>query len=279
MSNYLHELTTTAARLYVPLQVTDGFHCERDDTITGARAYILLSCRKDLPTDLVKKVEPIALKAISHAARGLIGDLEGDKKRAVEEVTKNKEMEKYLRDKLPTEKWVVVSKDIEERNDVINSTVSEIDKKIAAFSPYIKHPEIIWTGNVIEKLGLDLNEEFLMDHSQFTPEFKQFIPQKFVMRNAVQEVLSKIKEMMLETKASVDGSHTLHLVIAGIQDGCLYFYEQYCGFPSRPMALNAQKAKESWLGRIFQALVDQKYIEPPVMASDGWDIKVLKDLK
>jgi hypothetical protein len=136
---------------------------------------------------------------------------------------------------------------------------------------------------VIDSLRLNLDEQFEVDLSIFEEIVRPFLPSKpFILRQAVEEVISKINEAIdvkakNNPKASTQEKHNILLLIIRpwMKGGSnLFFYDQFCGVHSSSYFLNDEQSKQLWLFRILQALADKKYIQSFELANQGYLIQV-----
>lgn len=130
---------------------------------------------------------------------------------------------------------------------------------------------------VANNLELDLDEEAILDKSIFTTEFQTYIPARFVLRDAVLEVIEKINKAVAEQfthSSSSERSVFLNTQMPSMREGSnLYFYEQYCGVPATPIALSSEQSSKTWLNQILQALSDKGYIKSQKISSlSGYEI-------
>lgn len=130
---------------------------------------------------------------------------------------------------------------------------------------------------VANSLGLNLDEEAILDKSIFKTEFQSYVPPRFVLRDAVRDVIEKINKAVAEQfphPSSNERSIFLNTQMPWMREGSnLYFYEQYCGVPATPIALSSEQSSKTWLNQILQALCDKGYIKSKkILCSSRYEI-------
>ena len=134
--------------------------------------------------------------------------------------------------------------------------------------------------SIVDGLSLNLSETPAVDvASLFRPEFRKYIPVRLTLRDAALEVISKINEAIRQQpNTSLQNRHVISLKTGEtpwMKNGSnLYFFEQYFGLPSGHSYVGIGSSKNSWLHRIFQALIDKGQIRSYQIAESGYRIVV-----
>lgn len=124
---------------------------------------------------------------------------------------------------------------------------------------------------VTDTLPLNLGEVWMVDKSIYNKTFRPYIPDSFVLKDAVLEIIDRINQASAQ---SLSGKLSLTAHPPWMKQGSnLHFYEQYCGVPARPFCLSKQAAQNTWLNKVLNALKETSHIKNYHRADDtGYEI-------